>query len=106
MRCIWLTIEIHGVMEEMIKHGISATAPSTQPSFDSVAVTAGASDSKADGKADSKAESWKQKITAESAKALTVASEAKNIANGAQNLANKAREDLKLLYVKNTDLKK
>jgi len=71
-----------------------------------VAVTAGASGSKADGKADSKAESWKQKITADAAKAVTVASKAKNIANGAQNLANKAREELKSLYVKNTDLKK
>ena len=24
VRCIWLTIEIHGVMEEMIKHGLSS----------------------------------------------------------------------------------
>ena len=103
VRCIWLTIEIHGVMEEMIKHGISANSAINAAFIrfltKQVAVTAGALGSKADGKADSKAESWKQKITA-------VASEAKNIANGAQNLANKAREDLKSLYAKNTDLKR
>jgi hypothetical protein len=107
VRCIWLTIEIHGVMEEMIKHGISANS-AINAAFvrfltKQVAVTAGASGSKADGKADS---TWKQKMTADAAKAVTVASEAKNIANGAQTLANKVREDLKSLYVKNTDLKK
>jgi hypothetical protein len=110
VRCIWLTIEIHGVMEEMIKHGISANSAINAAFIrfltKQVAVTAGASGSKADGKADSKAESWKQKITADAAKAVTVASKSKYIANGAQNLDNKARDELKSLYVKNTDLKK
>jgi hypothetical protein len=106
VRCIWLTIEIHGVMEEMIKHGISANS-AINAAFvrfltKQVAVTAGASGSKTD-KADS---TWKQKMTADASKAVTVASEAKNIANGAQTLANKTRDDLKSLYVKNTDLKK
>jgi hypothetical protein len=110
VRCIWLTIEIHGVMEEMIKHGISSNS-AINAAFvrfltKQVAVTAGTSVSKADGKAESKAESWRQKVSADTAKALTVAAEAKNIANGAQVLANKVRDDVKNLYAKNTDIKK
>ena len=110
VRCIWLTIEIHGVMEEMIKHGISLNS-AINAAFvwfltKQVAVTAGTSVSKADGKAESKAESWRQKVSADTAKALTVAAEAKNIANGAQVLANKVRDDVKNLYAKNTDIKK
>ena len=106
VRCIWLTIEIYGVMEEMIKHGISANS-AINAAFvrfltKQVAVTAGTTGSKADGKA----ESWRQKVSADMVKAMTVATEAKNIANGAQVLANRAREDVKNLYVKNKDIKK
>jgi hypothetical protein len=93
-------------MEEMIKHGISSNS-AINAAFvrfltKQVAVTAGTTGSKADGKA----ESWRQKVSADTAKALTVAAEAKNIANGAQVLANKVRDDVKNLYAKNTDIKK
>jgi hypothetical protein len=103
VQCVWLTIEIHGVMDEMIKHGISSNS-AINAAFvrfltKQVAVTAGT-------KADNKLEGWQKKITDDTAKAVTVATEAKNTANGAQVLANKAKEDIKNLYVKNKDLKK
>ena len=103
VQCIWLTIEIHGVMEEMIKHGISSNS-AINAAFvrflsKQVAVTAGS-------KADNKLEGWQKKITDDTAKAMTVATDAKNVANGAQVLANKAKEDIKNLYAKNKDLKK
>jgi hypothetical protein len=103
VQCIWITIEIHGAMEAMIKNGISSNS-AINAAFvrfltKQVAVTAGS-------KADNKLEGWQKKITDDTAKAVTVATEAKNTANGAQVLANKAKEDIKNLFVKNKDLKK
>ena len=90
----------------MIKHGISSNS-AINAAFvrfltKQVAVTAGSAGSKAD----SKLEGWQQKLTDDTAKAMTVATEAKNTANGAQVLANKAKENIENLYVKNKDLKK
>jgi hypothetical protein len=106
VQCIWLTIEIHGVMEDMIKHGISSNS-AINAAFvrfltKQVAVTAGASTGKAEGKI----ETWRQKLTDDTAKAVTTATDAKNVANGAQVLANKVKEDIKILYAKNKELKK
>jgi hypothetical protein len=103
VRCIWLTIEIHGAMEDMIKHGLSSNgainAAFVRFLTKQVAVTAA-------GKADSKVESWKQKLTDEMGKAVVVSNEAKASAKEALTVANKAKEDVKSLFSKNKDLKR
>ena len=102
-RCIWLTIEIHGAMGDMIKHGLSSNgainAAFVRFLTKQVAVTAA-------GKADSKVESWKQKLTDEMGKAVVVSNEAKASAKEALTVANKAKEDLKGLFSKNRELKR
>ena len=106
VQCIWLTIEIHGVMEEIIKHGISANGAINAAFLRfltlQVAISASSSGSKGDGKI----ESWRQKLMDDIVKATAVAAEAKNVANGAQALANKAKESINNLFLKNKDLKK
>jgi hypothetical protein len=106
VRCVWLTIEIHGVMEDMIKHGLSSNgainAAFVRFLTKQVAVTAAASSGIAEGKTDS----WKQKLTTDVAKAAATASEAKASAKDAQQTATKAKDDIKNLYAKNKDLKK
>jgi hypothetical protein len=103
VQCIWITIEIHGAMEAMIKNGISSNS-AINAAF--VRFLTKQVDATAGSKADNKLEGWQKKITDDTAKAVTVATEAKNTANGAQVLANKAKEDIKNLFVKNKDLKK
>ena len=106
VRCIWLTIEIHGVMEEMIKHGLSSNgainAAFVRFLTKQVAVTAVS----AAGKPDSKAESWKQKLTDEMGKATIASNDAKSSAKEALTVANKVKEDVKTLFSKNKDLKR
>ena len=106
VRCIWLTIEINGVMEDMIMHGLSSNGAINAAFLrfltKQVAVTAGT----AVVKPDSKAESWKQKITDEMGKATVAANDAKSSAKEALTAANKAKEDLKNLFIKNKDLKR
>jgi hypothetical protein len=103
VRCICLTIEIHGVMEEMIKHGLSSNgainAAFVQFLTKQVAVTAA-------GKSNSKAESWKQKLTDEMGKATVLLNDAKLLAKEALTVANKAKEDVKNLFIKNKELKR
>jgi hypothetical protein len=103
VRCIWLTIKIHGVMEDMIKHGLSSNgainAAFVRFLTKQVAVTAA-------GKLDSKVESWKQKLTDEMGKAVVVSNEAKASAKEALTVANKAKDDVKTLFIKNKDIKR
>jgi hypothetical protein len=102
VRCIWLTLEIHSVMEEMIKHGLGANgainAAFVRFLTKQVAVNTGSSVAKPEGKAD--------KLTEELAKATTVANEAKIAAKESLVVANKVKEDIKKLYLKNSELKK
>ena len=102
VQCIWLTLEIHGVMEEMIKHGLGANA-AINAAFvrfltKQVAVNTGSSVAKPKVKPD--------KLTEELAKATTVANEAKVAAKESLVVANKDNEDIKKLYLKNKELKK
>ena len=106
VRCIWITIKIHGVMEEMIKHGLSSNgdinAAFVRFLTKQVAVTAVS----AAGKPDSKAESWKQKLTDDMGKATVASNDAKASAKEALTVANKIKEDVKTLFIKNKDLKR
>ena len=105
VRCIWLTIEIHGVMEEMIKHGLSSNgainAAFVRFLTKQVAVTAVS----AAGKPDSKAESWKQKLTDELGKVTVASNNAKSSAKEALTVANKVKEVVRICSLKTKILK-
>ena len=106
VQCIWLTIEIHGVMDDMIRHGLSANgainAAFVRFLTKQVAATASAKGVKG---VDKSAEGLK-KMNEEMGKLTKLVTEAKSSATSAQTMATQAREDVKNLFIKNKDLKR
>ena len=102
VQSIWLTIECHNAMDEAIKNGIGSNG-AISAAF--VGFLTRQSAAAVAGKSDSKSDASKQKLETEVAKALTMAGDAKLAAKNAQSTADKAKEDLRLAWVKIKDLK-
>ena len=85
-RWIWLTLEIHGVMDNMIRDGISSNGVISSAFIrfltKQIALTAASG-----AKPDSKGDAWKHKMESEVAKAVAAGTEAKSAVKNAQQVA-------------------
>ena len=101
MSCwIWLTLEIHYVMDNMIKDGISSNGVISSAFIrfltKQIALTAATSG----GKPDSKGDAWKQKMEGEVAKAVAAGTKTKSAAKNVQQAATLSKGEFRKLFQK------